>query len=98
MRFKVELHKDVVYYVRRQCDDADRRVFYGKLERIGSDPIDESESIADIELSRYLLRFFRFGRHIAIFELDAARDRIIVRQCRRPKTSRRPRPSPTDGP
>lgn len=83
MRFKVELHRDVGQYVRRDCNEFDRAAFYDMLERIRSDPITNSEVIADVSISRYMLRYFRFGRHMAVFQLDPAKDRVVVRICRR---------------
>ena len=83
MRFKVELHRNVGQYVRRDCSEFDRAAFYNMLERIRSDPITNSEVIVDVSISRYALRYFRFGRHIAVFQVDPAKDRVIVRVCRR---------------
>jgi len=83
MRFKVELHRDVGQYVRRECSEFDRAAFYDMLERIRSDPITNSEVIADVSISRYTLRYFRFGRHMAVFQLDPVKDRVVVRVCRR---------------
>lgn len=83
MRFKVELRKEVVHYLRRECDAVDRREFYDGLERIGSDPITSSELIVDDSISRHVLRYFRFARHIAVFQFNPGKDRVVVRVCRR---------------
>lgn len=70
MRFKVELHPDAVYFLRRLSDEADRREFYRQLELLRENPIEHSEAFLDPDLSRYMLRFFRFNRNLAVFELD----------------------------
>lgn len=83
MRIKVELHRDVVWFVKHECSSEERAAFYECLDRVRGDPIGHSEAIADPRLSRYMLRFFRFERCVAIFETNRARDRIRVRECRR---------------
>jgi hypothetical protein len=96
MRFKVELRKEVVQYLRRECHDAERREFYQRLEAFRSDPLTDTEPTVDVRLSRYVLRFFRFGRHLAVFQWDAARELIVVRECRRPRVGRPPGRDATD--
>ena len=88
MRIKVELHKNVVRYIRHECTEEEQGAFFGELERLRSDPvtlIENSEAIADPELARYMLRFFRFGENIAIFEYDIGKNRIRVLECRKPR-------------
>lgn len=88
MRIKVELHKNVVRYIRHECTEEQQGAFYGELERLRSDPvalIEDSEAIADPKRSRYMLRFFRFGENIAVFEYDTGKDRIRVLECREPR-------------
>lgn len=98
MRFKVELHKEVGRYIRQECLEPDRREFYAGLERIRTDPIANSEALAETEISRYVLRYFRFGRHIAIFQFDPLRDGVIVQVCRRFRQTRPRKRGPTDTP
>ncbi len=83
MRIKVELHKEVIRYLRRECDDEERRAFYYELRRVEEDAIGNSEAISDPTLSRYILRFFRFEGNIAIFQTNRARDRLKVERCQR---------------
>lgn len=86
MRIKVELHREVVWHIKHEFTAEERGGFYEQLERLRSDPvalIENSEAIHDPEADRYMLRFFRFRDWIAIFEMNRARDRILVRQCRR---------------
>jgi hypothetical protein len=94
MHFKVELHRDVVWHIRHRCDRDEVDAFYEGLERLRSDPIENSEAIADPELSRYMLRFFRFKGNLAIFELDPGRNRVVIRQCRRLRVNPRARGDP----
>ena len=96
MRVKVELHREVVRFIRHHCSDDEVDAFYERLESIRTEPIEHSEPVADPRLSRYMLRFFRFGRNMAIFQYRPATGRpptgrIIVRQCRRLRA--KPRPS-----
>lgn len=83
MRFRVELHRDVVWFIRHVCSPDERRDFQERLDRLRDDPLAESEPCTEIELSRWLLRVFRFGGNVAVFQLDLHRERILVRQCRR---------------
>lgn len=83
MRFKVELHKDVVWFIRRGCAADEAKEFYAWLERLRDDPIAGTEVFVDKKLAPYALRYFRFGRNIGVFRLDAVRQKVIVRQCRK---------------
>lgn len=98
MRIKVELHRDVVWFIRHRCNDDEVKAFYEQLERLRSDPIESSEAIADPKLSRYMLRLFRFKGNLAIFEFDPGRDRVIIRQCRRIPLKPRTPGDPNEGP
>jgi len=91
MRIKVELRREVVRYVRHQCSLGERTEFFEQLERIKLDPITNSEATVDLELSRYILRFFRFGQKIAVFQFDPANDRVVIRLCRTTKRIERRR-------
>jgi hypothetical protein len=86
MPIKVELHSDIVRFVRHECSDAEVDEFYAGLERIRRDPL-ASEAIADPRLSRYMLRFFRFGSCVAIFRYDPGRETIKVLECRKVRPS-----------
>lgn len=90
MLFKVELHPDVTWYIRHRCRRSVQDDFYRQLQAIRSEPINNSEAIDDPRLSRYLLRFFRFAGDLAIFELDLARSRIRVLECRALPHKRKP--------
>jgi hypothetical protein len=92
MRFKVELHKDVVRFLKRECPVEAVAEFQRALERLRSDPIGLSEAVSDPKVSRYILRYFRFANYIALFEFDPHKDRIIVRICRKQRTGRQPDP------
>jgi hypothetical protein len=84
MRVKVELHKDVVRFLNHDCSDEDRRAFQDVLDRVRETPVELSEAIADPNLSRYMLRFFRFAGYLAVFSFDPAVPRIVVRKCQKP--------------
>ena len=98
MRIKVELHREVVWFIRHACSDEEVDAFYEELEKLRSDPIENSEATADPDLSRYMLRFFRFKQNIAIFQLDPAGERIVIRQCKRLRIKPRARGDPKGGP
>jgi len=83
MRLKVELHPDVAWVIRHRCNAHERSSFYERLEQVRSDPIELSEPTFDPQLGRYMLRFFRFEGHLAIFQLDIGNDRIRVTECHR---------------
>ena len=97
---KVELHPDVVaWLVRHRHDHRLVDSFYRQLHRVGEEPIGRSEAVSEPGLSRYMLRFFRFGEndeHIAIFQYDIGRNRIRVLECRSLKPARRPKAGPSD--
>lgn len=85
MRFKVELHSDVQDFVWNRCTARERVAFRQMCRRIAEDPILHSEPATEPRLSRYILRFARFGQYIAIFGFDRARKRVRIRKCRRLK-------------
>ena len=94
MRLRVELHRDVVWFIRHCCTDREIDAFYEQLEKIRTEPLAHSKALADSALSRYMLRFFRFAQCIAVFQYKPAKDRIIVRQCRRVRPKRKRRGDP----
>lgn len=83
MRFKVELHREVRWFLRRECDSQERAAFFDQLERLRDDPVGLSGAIFDPAVSPYMLRYFRFGRYLAVFEIDVAKDQLVIRVCRR---------------
>ena len=83
MRFKVELHRDVGWFIRHYCSADEAREFYGWLERLRDDPVTDTHPMIDEDVAPYVLRFFRFGQNIGIFRLDAVHQEVMVRQCRR---------------
>ena len=93
MLIKVGLHPDVVFFVRHRCNPEEQKAFFVQLHAIRSEPITNSEAISDPRLSRYMLRFFRFGRHMAVFHFDPNREQIKVLECRTipPKRVRKPK-------
>ena len=94
MRATVELHPDVVWFLKKRCTDAERSAFYNRLEEVRRLPIENSEPIRDVRLSRYMLRFFRFAGFMAVFKLDHAKNRIRVYECRKITPGRLPRGNP----
>ena len=96
MRIKVELDPEVVWFIGHRCGRDEVDAFYEALHRIRTQPIQNSEAVADPQVSRYILRFFRFGANIALFEYAPAKDRIRVLECRRVTPRRRPKPRPPD--
>ena len=95
MRIKVELHPEVVWFIRHRCNEDEVSAFYEELERLREEPIANSEAVADPRLSRYMLRFFRFRQNLTIFELNPAKNRIRVLECRKspPRRTRRQKPN-----
>jgi len=95
MRIKVELHPEVVWFIRHRCNEGEVSGFYERLERLREEPIENSEAVTDPRLSRYMLRFFRFRQNLAIFELNPAKNRIRVLECRRtpPRRARSQKPN-----
>jgi len=84
MRIKVELHRDVVWYLKRRCNEKERAEFSAVQERIRSDPItliDETDAIFEPRLSTHMLRLFRFGNNVAVFRFDPARSKIKILEC-----------------
>jgi len=98
MRIKVELHKDVVWYIRHRCNREEAESFYERLEKVRLEPITNSQAISDPKVGRYMLRFFRFLRNIAVFEYDIARDHIRVLECRKPLPKHGQRQRADEGP
>ena len=90
MRIKVELHPDVVWYIRKRCTPKEQDAFYRHLEKLRAEPIKHSELIVDPRLSRYVLRRFRFGANVAVLEYDIHKGRIRVLECRKAKPIRPP--------
>ena len=97
MRNKVELHPDVVRFVRHECNEAERGAFYRELDKVGQDPIENSEHFADPNLSRFMLRCCRFARIMAVFKYYPAKDLVRVLECRRIRPERRRRERPASG-
>jgi hypothetical protein len=91
MLVKVDLHEDVVWFIRHRCSKEEQLAFLLALEAVRKEPIAHSEALADPRLSRYMLRFFRFADCIALFKYDVAGNRIKVMECRRVQPSKRPR-------
>jgi len=89
VRVKVELHSRVAGFLKHRCSAEEQDAFYRALERIRTAPIRHSEAIADPRVSRYMLRFFRFGSNLAIFSVNRARDVIRVCECRKCPPQRR---------
>ena len=84
MRFKVELHPDVRYFLRRTSRQT-RMAFEEALRLVCDDPIENSVAYHDPKQSKYMLRYFCFDSHLAIFGLIVSRDEIRVIECRPPK-------------
>ncbi len=83
MRATVELHPDVVRFLKKRCTDAERKAFYNRLEEVRRKPIENTEPFRDAKLSRFMLRFFRFAEFMAVFKFDPANNRIRVYECRK---------------
>ncbi|MFH0983019.1 MAG: hypothetical protein V2A79_15985 [Planctomycetota bacterium] len=97
MRIKVELHPDVVAWLHQHRHDQRLiDLFYRRLHALCDEPrtlIANSEAVSDPSLSRYMLRFFRFGEnkdYVAVFKPDVGRSRIRVLGCRGRRPVRRP--------
>jgi len=85
MHIKVELHPDVAWFVRHRCTQREVDEFYRLLEALRAEPIRHSEMVVEPRLRRYALRLFRFGVNLAVFEYNAAKNRIRVLECRKAK-------------
>jgi len=83
MRFKVELRKKAVRFIKHECNAGDRAAFYDELEKLRTDPISNSGPVYDPAIKPYMLRQFRFGQCLAIFEVQPAAEKIIVRVCKK---------------
>ena len=90
MILSLELHPDVAYFIEHRCNQEEQTEFFRQLGLIRTEPIRHSEATMAPGLSRYVLRFFRFGDNIAIFEFDAGRARVRVLECRRSLSRRQP--------
>jgi len=90
MRCKVELHGDIVWYLRTYCNAQERQAFYEQLAAVQQEPIRNSEFIFVPEMKPYMLRSFRFGLNKAVFEFDPAENRVRVLECRKLKPKRPP--------
>lgn len=90
MLVKVDLHPDVVWFIRHNCSEEEQLAFARAVSALRTEPISRSESLADPQLSPFMLRFFRFAKCLAIFEYDLGRNKLKVLQCRRVRPSRRP--------
>lgn len=93
MPAEVELHPDVVSFVRYRCSREEQDEFRKKLIWIRAKPIARSELYAESKKWRFALRCFRFGRgveKIAIFACDTTRERTRIRvlECRLGKPRR----------
>lgn len=97
MSIEVEFSRDVFRFLEKQCSPEERLEFYARIDAIRLEPIKNSDPCIEPELSRYMLRFFRFGLNKAIFSLDAFRNRIRVVECRRIRLSSRLPRSPKPG-
>ena len=95
MRFRVELQLSVRWFLKRECSADDRLAFDRMLEKLCDDPIGNSEPYRDPELSRYMLRFFRFGDCLGVFGFLPAKDLILVVECRRLSKKNRGRSDPS---
>jgi hypothetical protein len=89
MRFKVELREKASSFLRHNCTEAEVDAFYQALQQVREDPVERSVAFADPKISRYMLRFFRFGvSGMAVIQLDNARERVRVIECRRVRPNR----------
>ena len=86
MRIKVELRREVIWFLRHSANQEEREAFTAQLNRLREDAsalIENSEPRRDPKVSRYMLRFFRFANCIAVFETNRERTLIRVRACQR---------------
>jgi hypothetical protein len=91
MLIKVDLHPNVVWFVRHQCNNEEQSAFFRELEETRKQPIARSEVTSDPKLGQYMLRFFRFAHCLAVFEYDVAKEKIKVLECRRVRPPKRSR-------
>lgn len=86
MRFEVELHPDLARILKSyRWPPEEVEAFFARLNEVCDDPIGQSEHVSEPDISRYILRFFRFGvraEKIAIFGLDSLKAKIRVIKCR----------------
>ncbi len=81
MRIKVELRPEVRRFLRTVTPNV-RGTFFEKLHWVCEDPIVRSFAYHDPTVSKYMVRYFRFSNHVALFGYLAARDEIKVIECR----------------
>ncbi|MBL8878254.1 MAG: hypothetical protein JNG88_03960 [Phycisphaerales bacterium] len=92
MRIEVELSKSAQNAL-RALSDGDQDDFFARLDNVAEKPMTRSSAHVELGLPDRRLRRFEFGVgvvKIAIFELDAQRQRMRVLKCRplRPRTIR----------
>jgi hypothetical protein len=86
MRTKVELHPDVVKYV-RGLPESERDDFVKNLRHVRQKPIERSTAHIERKIRGHMLRRFEFGRdknkqRIAIFEYDMVFNLMRMLHCR----------------
>ena len=86
---KVDMHKEVLRFLRHECSAADRESFQKGLEAVRTLPIESSGPYHDPEIRPHMLRYFRFGQNRAIFEYHPAKDLIVIWECRKRDQQRR---------
>lgn len=96
MLLKIELHRDVIRFIRHDCSEQERTAFYRMVNKLREEPIRHSEHMSDPRMSRYMLRFSRFGANFAVFQYDLARKRIRIVTCHKAPPRRSPVPKPND--
>ena len=92
MRFKVELHVSVARFL-KTCDDETVSAFWERVDEVRNDPVGRSEAVSEPNVSRYMLRYFRFARYLALFQVDPIKGRIVVRSCRKQQPGRQRDPN-----
>jgi mRNA-degrading endonuclease RelE of RelBE toxin-antitoxin system len=96
MPINVELHPDVRRFLRKASPEI-RNTFYEQLCWLCENPIEHSIAYHDPALSRYILRYFRFGDYVALLGFLAARDEIKVLECRSSNPIGDPHDAPQSG-
>ena len=89
MRANAEVYQKAAWYLRHECTASDREDFYRQIEWVCDDPVGRSRMLFDPEASRYVERWFAFGRgveRIAIFRYDG--NVVKVSRCRLSKPRR----------
>lgn len=93
---QVGLHKNVVGFLRHEATTRKVKAFYEALQKERREPAKHSFPLSDPSLSRYMLRAFRFATCVAVFRLDAGRNRMRVLKCRRVPPSQLPADEPSE--